>query len=354
MPRLVKKSAQKIGLPPGTLVHIGEKKAESMRISVIDYNEQNYTEKTVTSAEELAPFKADSTVTWINVDGLHEVSAIEQIGNQFELNPLTMEDIVHTGQRPKVEDRETYIYLVLKMIRFNEKRNRINLEQVSLILGDNVVLTFQECVGDVFDAVRDRIKTNKGRIRKVKADYLLYSLVDSIVDHYFLVLEKIGERIEKLQEQVTADPTEQLLHEIHILKRELLYLRKSVWPLREVVNNLQKSESPLIEEKTEIFLKDVYDHIFQVIDTTETYREMISGMLDIYLSSISNRMNAVMKVLTIIATIFIPLTFLAGIYGMNFKYMPELDWRWSYPIVWIVMIAIAIVMLQYFRRKKWL
>jgi len=354
MPRMINKSATKIGLPPGTLVHIGEKKAESMHISVIDYNEQSYKEKTVASAEELAPFKADSTVTWINVDGLHEISAIEHIGKLFGLNSLTMEDIVHTGQRPKVEDRDTYIYLVLKMIRFNDKKDRINLEQVSLILGDNVVLTFQESVGDVFDAVRDRIKTGKGRIRTVKADYLLYSLVDSIVDHYFLVLEKIGERIEKLQEQVAADPTEQLLHEIHILKRELLYMRKSVWPLREVVNNLQKSESPLIEKKTEVFLKDIYDHIFQVIDTTETYREMISGMLDIYLSSISNRMNAVMKVLTIIATIFIPLTFLAGIYGMNFKYMPELNWRWSYPTVWIVMIAIAIVMLQYFRRKKWL
>ena len=294
------------------------------------------------------------TVTWINIDGLHSIETIEKIGKHFELHPLILEDILNTGQRPKCEDYEKCLFMVLKMLRYNDEDNSVRSEQVSLVLGQNFVISFQEAVGDVFEQVRDRIRNAKGRIRKMAADYLAYTLIDSIVDNYFLILERIGEQIESMEEELIAKPSDKTVRMIHSLKRELIFLRKSVWPLRELINSLQKTESSLITDSTEPYLRDVYDHTIQVIDTIESFRDMVSGMLDIYLSSISNQMNAVMKVLTIIATIFIPLTFIAGIYGMNFKYMPELEWRWGYGLVLLVMIAIAVIMLIYFRRKKWL
>jgi len=244
--------------------------------------------------------------------------------------------------------------MVLKMLTFNNESNSIQSEQVSLVLGQNFVISFQEAAGDVFEQIRDRIRNAKGRIRKMSADYLAYALIDAIVDNYFLILEKMGEQIESMEEELIAKPSDKTVRMIHSLKRELIFLRKSVWPLRELISNLEKTESSLITNSTEPYLRDVYDHTIQVIDTVEGFRDMVSGMLDIYLSSISNRMNAVMKVLTIIATIFIPLTFIAGIYGMNFKYMPELGWKWAYPAVWLIMAIVAIVMLIYFKRKKWL
>jgi len=345
---------KKAGLPPGTLVHIGEKKAETVRITVIDYDEQDFQEKQVANIEECFPFKATPTVTWINIDGLHQIDVIEKLGKHFELHPLILEDILNTGQRPKCEDYEKYVFIVLKMLEFDDENQAIQSEQVSLVLGPNLVISFQEIVGDVFEQIRDRIRNSKGRIRKMAADYLAYTLIDAIVDNYFFVLERIGEQIESMEEELIAKPSDQTVRKIHTLKRELIVIRKSVWPLRELINSLEKVESSLISNSTEPYLRDVYDHTIQVIDTVETYRDMVSGMLDIYLSSISNRMNAVMKMLTIIATIFIPLTFVAGIYGMNFKYMPELEWRWGYALVLLVMIAISVVMLLYFRRKKWL
>jgi magnesium transporter len=354
MPKLTKKRSKKAGLPPGTLVHIGEKKAEGLKITVIDYDEVHFQEKEIKTIEECFLFKDKPTVTWINVDGLHQVEILEKLGECYGFHPLMLEDILNTDQRPKMEDFSDYIYIVLKMLSQSNKNNGIMTEQISLILGPNFVISFQEMEGDIFDPIRERIRNGKGRIRKMGADYLAYALLDSIIDNYFIIMEKLGEKIEFLEEELVTRPTAQTLKTIHQLKREMIFLRRAVWPLREVVSGLERGESSLMKEPTRIYLRDVYDHTIQVIDTIETFRDMISGMLDIYLSSISNRMNAVMKVLTIIATIFMPLTFIAGIYGMNFKYMPELEWRWGYPAVWLVVVFIGISMLIYFKKKRWL
>jgi magnesium transporter len=355
VPRFIKRVSKTIGLSPGALVHIGKKKIEKVRIRLIDYDEKQLQEKEPKSVEEGFPFKDLPTVTWINIDGLHDIEVMEKIGKHFNLHPLVLEDILNTEQRPKIEDFDDYIFVVLKMLYCDESEDEIRAEQISIIVGSNFVLSFQERVGDIFNPLRDRIRNAKGRVRKMGPDYLAYCLVDAIVDNYFVVLEKLGEQIEGMEEELVTNPTPETLQRIHNLKREMIFLRKSVWPLREVVSRLERGESELIKDSTGIYLRDVYDHTIQVIDTIETYRDMLSGMLDIYLSSISNRMNQVMKVLTIIATIFIPLTFVAGIYGMNFEYMPELKWHWFYPkAFWLVMLGVAGVMLFYFRRKKWL
>jgi len=355
MPQLTKKRSEKAGLPPGTLVHIGEQKTEKTKITILDYDKERLQEKEIETVDECLAFKDTPTATWINVQGIHEVEILEKLGEGFALHPLTVEDILNTDQRPKVEDFGDYIYIVLRMISYDDISGEIVTEQTSLILASNLVISFQEgAEGDVFDPVRERIRTGKARMRNMGADYLAYTLVDAIVDNYFAVLEKLGEDIEFLEDELVTNPTPEILQAIHDLKREMIFLRKSVWPLREVISALERGESPLIKESTQIYLRDVYDHTIQVIDAVETLRDTLSGMLDIYLSSISNRMNEVMKVLTIIATIFIPLTALAGIYGMNFQYMPELGWRWGYPMVWFTMIVIGALMLVYFRRKKWL
>jgi magnesium transporter len=350
----IKRRSKKAGLPPGTLVHIGDKKLEKVRITIIDYDEENFEQKKAHNVEECFQFKTKPTVTWINIDGLHDVELIEKIGKHYEIHHLILEDILNTGQRPKFEDLENYIFIVLRMLSYDEKAQLINSEQVSMVLGRNYVLSFQENVGDVFEQIRERIRNAKGRIRKMGCDYLLYSLLDAIVDSYFSILERLGERIESLEEQLVREPSNKILEQIHRLKRELISLRKSVWPLRELISGLERSESELIKQTTDVYLRDLYDHTIQVIDTVESYRDMVSGMLDIYLSSISNKMNAVMKVLTIIATIFIPLTFIAGIYGMNFDYMPELRWKFGYGGVLLVMVGIGVIMLVLFKRKKWL
>ncbi len=350
----IKRRSKKAGLPPGTLMHIGDKKLEKVRITIIDYDEESFEQKQADNIEECFQFKTKPTVTWINIDGLHNIELIEKIGKHYELHHLILEDILNTGQRPKFEDLENYIFIVLRMLSYDEKIQSISSEQVSMILGQNFVLSFQENVGDVFEQIRERIRNAKGRIRKMGCDYLLYSLLDAIVDSYFSILERLGERIESLEEQLMRAPSNKTLERIHRLKRELISLRKSVWPLRELISGLERSESELIKETTGVYLRDLYDHTIQVIDTVEGYRDMASGMLDIYLSSISNKMNAVMKVLTIIATIFIPLTFIAGIYGMNFDYMPELRWKFGYAAILLVMVSIGIMMLILFKRKKWL
>jgi magnesium transporter len=343
-----------MGLPPGTPVFVGEKKVEKVKVSYIDYDEARYEEKEVEEIEECFPFKDMPTVTWINIDGLHQVDIIEKLGKSFGLHPLILEDIVNTHQRPKMEEFEQHNYIVLKMLIYNEETHEIQTEQVSLILGKNYVISFQEREGDIFETIRERIRKGKGRVRKMGPDYLAYCLMDAIVDHYFVILEKTGEKIEELEDEVVTNPDPETLQGIHKLKREMIFLRRSVWPLRELVNMLERGESPLIHESTRIYLRDVYDHTIQVIDTVETYRDMLSGMHDTYLSSVSNKMNEVMKVLTIIATIFIPLTFIAGIYGMNFEFMPELKWHWAYFGFWVLIVLIAISMVIYFRRKKWL
>ena len=352
--KLYKRSSKKAGLSPGTLVHIGEKKTEEVNISMIDYDESQIQEKDAATVGECLPFKEKPTVTWINVSGIHDVTVIEEFGKAFNIHPLLLEDIVHSDQRPKLEDYDDYLFLVLRMLRYDEAKEELQSEQVSLILGPNFVITFQEREGDVFDAVRARIRNGKGKIRKMGCDYLTYALIDSVVDHYFLVFEKYGEKIEVLQDEVLSQPTPETLQVIQRTKRDMIFLRKSVWPLREAINALQRGESSLITDNVNIYLRDVHDHTIQVIDTIETFRDIISGTLDVYLSSVSNKMNAVMKVLTIIATIFMPMTFIAGIYGMNFKYMPELEWHWAYPVIWAVIIVLGVLMLMGFKRKKWL
>ena len=355
MARLVNKRSKKAGLPPGSVVHTGERKAESVRITLIDYDEANYKQEDVTEIEQCFALKTTPTVTWINIDGVHDTGLIERVGKHFGLHHLVQEDIVSTGQRPKFEDYDDYLFVVFRMLTYDEQERAIDSEQVSLVLGRNFVISFQERVGDVFEQVRERIKAGKGRIRKMGCDYLAYSLIDATVDNYFSVMERMGERIEALEEKLVSEPDEKTLNEIHDLKSEMLYLRKSVWPLREVINGLEKSESDLISGGTNIYFRDVYDHTIQIIDTIESMRDMVSGMLDIYLSSLSNRLNAVMKVLTIIATIFIPLSFFTGVYGMNFKYMPELGWKWAYPLgFWVFIIMVICGMLLFFRHKKWL
>ncbi len=360
MVRRIKKTSRKfriqkkVGLPPGTLVHVGERKAEETRIIVIDYDQREFQEREIENIEDCFPFKDKPTVTWINIDGLHEVDIIGKVGARSGIHPLILEDIVHTAQRPKIEDLGDYIFIVLKMISLDENQGEIMGEQVSLVLGPNYVISFQEREGDIFDPIRERIRNAKGRVRKAGADYLAYTLLDAIVDNYFVILENVGERIESLEETLVTHPTPETLNMIHKLKGDMIFLRKSVWPLREVISGLERLESQLIKKSTGIYLRDVYDHTIQVIETIETFRDMVSGMLDIYLSSVSNRMNEVMKVLTIIATIFIPLTFIAGIYGMNFKYMPELEWHLGYPVALAVMLSIVALMFVYFRRKKWL
>jgi magnesium transporter len=352
MSKVKHRRSKKTGLPPGSLVHIGERKADKVKITLIDYDQDHCEEKDVEKVEDCFPFRETSTVTWINVSGLHEVAIIEELGGHFGLHPLIQEDILNTGQRPKSEDFGGYIYLVMKMSTL--ENNNEKMEQVSIVLGPNFVISFLERDSDVFQPVKDRIKKGKGRMRNMASDYLVYALIDAVVDSYFFDLEKLGDSIETIEAELLSNPRKETLQQIHRLKREMIYLRKSVWPIREVINSLQRGESALIKETTGIFLRDVYDHTIQVIDTVETYRDMLSGMLDTYLSSLSNRMNEVMKTLTIIATIFIPLTFIVGVYGMNFRFMPELEWRWGYFVIWGIILVIAFIMALYFRRKKWL
>ena len=355
MSRWLKRRSVKAGLSPGSLVHIGDRLTEKIKITVLDYDEEHIEEKEIITASECGQFKNSSTVTWIHINGIHDVQALQEVGTIFGLHPLTLEDILNSDQRPKMEDFCDYIYIVLKAFYGNDgQANEIRSEQISIVLGRTFVISFQERETDIFRLIRERIRTGKGRLRKSGADYLSYALIDSIVDNYFTILEQVGERIEILEESLVKSPSAETLQAIQNLKREMIFLRKTVWPLRETVSSLQRTGCQLFHESTDVYLKDIYDHTIQVIDTIETFRDMLSGILDIYLSSISNRMNEIMKVLTIIATVFMPLTFLAGVYGMNFKYMPELEWHWGYFFIWGIMLVIAIAMLIYFRRKKWL
>ena len=354
MPRFIKRRLKKAGSSPGTLVHIGEQKVDETLITLIDYDEEHLQEKVLESIEEAFPLKDLPTATWINIDGLHEIDIIEKIGQHFNIHPLVLEDIVNTGQRPKTEEFEDLIFVVLKMLHYNENAEKIRSEQFSLVLGPNFLITFQEIQGDVFNFVRERIRKPKTRLRKAGCDYLAYALIDAIVDHYFVILEALGDKIEDLEIQLLDNPTRDTLETIHEMKREMIYLRKQIWPIREIINSLVKSESSLIQEQMHIYFRDVYDHTIQIIDTIESYRDILAGMLDIYLSTLSNKMNEVMKVLTIIATIFIPITFIAGVYGMNFKFMPELEWRWGYVMVWAIIVVAAGIMIGFFKKKQWL
>lgn len=352
--RTFKRKQSNVGLAPGTLVHVGEKKAEKVVIRAWIYNSEKLIEKELKTVEECQALKDQPDMNlWINVDGLDQIEIIEKLGSYFGVHPLTLEDVLNTGQRPKMEDYDSYIYAVLKEMILDEDREEIIIDQVSIILGSNYILSFQEKAGDVFDPIRERLKNPASRLRKNGVDLLAYSLIDAIVDNYFVILEHFGEKIEDLEEKLIVDPMPDTLKAIQKHKRDMITLRRSVWPLRELINNLQRTESELIKETTQLYLRDVYDHTIQVIDSIEAFRDILSSMVDVYLSSLSNRMNDVMKVLTIIATIFIPLTFIAGVYGMNFDYMPELEWRWGYPAVMLGMTLLGISMFLYFRKRRW-
>ncbi|NCO59805.1 MAG: magnesium and cobalt transport protein CorA [Deltaproteobacteria bacterium CG_4_8_14_3_um_filter_51_11] len=344
----------KSGLPPGSLIHVGIASEEEAQLTVIKFNPDSLHE-----VELVKPFNLESciegdTVSWINFCGIHDIATVAALGERLSIHPLVLEDIVNTRQRPKVEIYEGYIYIVLKMLSYDRVEARLDSEQVSLIMGPGYVVTFQERPGDVFDPVRQRLRAGRGRIRGSGPDYLTYALMDVIVDNYFIALEAIEDQIEGIEDELFSKPSSRLVATIHNLKRVMIVLRKAVWPLREILLGLERGESDVIKTSTVPYFRDVYDHSIQVIDTVESLRDVLSGYLDIYLTSVSNRMNEIMKVLTIMATIFIPLTFIAGIYGMNFDFMPELKWPWAYPALWGVMLVIGGGMIWIFRRKKWL
>lgn len=353
MKRVGKTGKTKIGLPPGSLIHVGEKRVEFISINLIDYTDKSFCEKRVESMEECREALVTPSVSWVNMIGLHDVSQFKQIQDVFGIHPLVLEDILSTAQRPRMEDYGDYIFIVLRLIYLDPESRHIISEQVSMILGKDFLLSFQESSGSVFNQVRDRIRTSKGRLRRSGADYLAYCLLDTIIDSYFVVLEEVGERIEDLQEQVTGRPKPSVLELIHRTKRDMIILRKALWPVRELISGLIKIETDLIEESTDVFLRDVYEHSIQIMETIEMLRDMLSSALDIYLSSASNKMNEVMRVLTVISTIFIPLTFIVGVYGMNFENMPELKMKYGYAGIWGVMILVAGCMIFFFKKRRW-
>jgi magnesium transporter len=349
-----KRRSQKAGLPPGALIHIGDKKVDKPRISFIEFDEFHLNETQLSTVTDWKPVSDGKTVTWLDIGGLHQVGLIEQIGQYFHLHPLVLEDILNTDQRAKLDGYPDYTYVVLKMLYSADSADQVISEQVSIILGRDYVLTFQENGKDVFDSLRTRLRTDKGQIRKRGADYVGYALIDAIVDHYFIIMERLGERIGTLEDKCVLDAKNVSLGHILQLKKDMRYLRRAVWPLREVISGLQREDNALVRPATKPYLHDIYDHTVQIMETIESFHDQIAGMQDIYMSSNSQRMAAVMKVLTIITTIFMPLTFIAGIYGMNFEHMPELKSPWGYPIVLAVMAFIGITMVVFFRRKKWL
>lgn len=354
------RASRKAGLPPGTPVHVGPERTEPVQVTAFAYGPDRLDERTVEDLDRCGEMRDAAAVVWINVDGVHDVEKVQQIGRTFMLHPLVIEDIVNTTQRPKTEDYGGTLFLVVRMLSWDDEPGRIRGEQVSFILGSGFLLSFQEVTGDVFGLIRDRLRNAKGQVRGMGADYLLYALLDAILDQYFLVLEKIGDRLEELEEGQLTSPTQEDLQEIRRLKREMVTLRRAAWPLRDALGSLERSRSDLVTDETSLYMRDARDHVVQVIETAETYRDLLSGAVDLHLSAVSFRTNEVMKVLTIIATIFIPLTFIAGIYGMNFApdvssyNMPELNWRYGYPAALAVMVLVALVMLYYFRRKRWL
>lgn len=345
---------KKAGLSPGSLVYVGNRTDEPVRISVITYNADRIEEFSEVRVADIEKFVAKDTVTWINVSGIHDLSVMEKIGKGFDLHPLLMEDVLNTNHRAKIDDYEQHLFIVLKMIFQESGETALLFEHVCLVVGPDYLISFQEREGDVFGPVRERLKKAKGRIRKSGADYLGYALIDMIVDNYYVLLEQMGEELEGLQEEAMESPTTKTLNAIHNTRHQLVFLRKTIWPLREMVGSLLREQSDIIRKETMVYLQDVYDHVIAVIDTVETYRDLLSGILDTYMSSVSNKMNEIMKVLTVMATLFIPLTFLTGVYGMNFKYMPELEWHYAYPVFWVLTITVFSLMIWWFKNKKWL
>lgn len=353
MSRLTKKHSKKQGSPPGSLIYIGERDNSEQKITVVSYNQDNLFEKKETSLGEAITHISKKSVTWINVSGIHEPKVIETLGHRFNWSPLVMEDILNTGQRPKCDDYKDYLYLVLRF--FHKCDNlKIDDQQFSLVLGTNYVITFMESTDEILDPVRVRIRRNGSRMRYQGVDYLAYAIIDTIVDSTFTTLEKIDDEVEKLENELFTNPSPKTIFNIQRFRKEIALLRKNLWPMREAISGLERKENALVTDNTRYFLRDVHDHLVLMIETIEGFRDVLAGMIDIYLSTINLKMNEIMKVLTIMTTLFVPLTFIASIYGMNFEIMPELHNPYGYPIVLGVMAAVAMSMLYFFHRKKWI
>ncbi len=354
MKHLTEKSSGKFALPPESLIYTGNKKEVPVVITVFEYDKGQYNEYRLKNLKKCPDFSKRGQSYWLNLNGLCDEGVVKRLGDCFDIHPLVLEDILNVEQRPKIEDFGDYLFVVLKMFSFDEKKKSLNSEQISIILGNGYVLSLQEIEGDVLDPIRQRIRNTQGKIREKGADYLFYSIIDMVVDYYFVALEKVINEIENMEDELVNNPRKRTLQNIHSLKSDIIYLRQAVWPLREIIGRLEKSEFSIIGEDMQVYFRDVYEHSIQIMDSVETLRDMISGMLDIYMSSISNRMNDIMKVLTIISTIFIPPTFIAGLYGMNFKWMPELSLPWGYPAALLLMLGSSIAMLVFFKKKKWM
>ena len=355
MTESLRNASEKTGLPPGTLVHVGDVLETVTRMSVIDYSKENIEERQIQSVDEVLKYRDSETVTWVMVEGLADVGIVESIGVLFNVHQLVLEDILNTHQRPKFEEYDDHLYIVLKCLLSEGEDFSVGYEQISLLLLENFVFLFKEKTDDLFRPVQQRIRSSKSRFRSLGADYLMYSILDTVVDQNFILIDALDNAITSLEEKILAsEPTQSSLNTIQSLKREIIVIRRHVSPVRELMAGILRSESGLIEEKTQIYLRDVSDHVIRVIESIESYREILSGLQEIYFSNVSNKMNEVMKVLTVFASIFIPLTFLVGIYGMNFEYMPELEWKWAYPALWVAFITIPAILLVYFKKKKWL
>lgn len=344
----------KVGAAPGTVVFSGERRVEHAQVRVLRYSPDHCEEETAVDLDEVLDRpRLPGELLWINIDGLHDTVLLQRLGARLDIHPLVQEDIVQTAQRPKYEDYDDFLYLVLRMLQFDETVGGVRSEQISIVLFRDMVISFQEQPGDVFEVLRERLRGGKGRMRRLGPDYLAYTLIDAVVDHAFLLLDRLGAEIDPI-EACIEDGDRALVDRIHSLRRELILVRRSVGPLREVLSGLLRGETELVQESTVVYLRDVYDHTVQLAEAVEVYRDLLSGLQDLNISTISHRMNEVIKLLTVLATIFVPLTFVSGVYGMNFAHMPELEWRWSYPLFWLVSLLMAGSMLWYFRRRNWL
>lgn len=352
--KIIKARVRKAGLPPGSLVASADRKTDKIHVTVFDYNAEKLVEHQNASLEKCLLALQSSAVTWINICGIDDIQTIELVGRRFGLHPLLLEDIMSSGQRSKLDDYKDTLYIVVKMLTYNEEKQQVEDEQVSLVLGKNYLISFLESKNNIFAPIYDRLRPQNSRIRQKGADYLCYTLIDCLVDNYFLILEKVDGKLERLEEELIQQPTPKTLQKIQRTKREITLLRKSIWPMREVISNFRRIETPLIQDSTKLYIHDVYDHTIQAIDAIESFRDIAGGMLDIYLSNISQRMNEIMKVLTVITTIFVPLTFIASIYGMNFDNIPELHHPYGYYGVLSVMGTVTLGMLYYFKRKDWI
>jgi magnesium transporter len=352
-PGIRKKTTSKVGLPPGSIIHVGEKKIEKVKISLTEFDEKNVETCEIHSVEEIDPYTDTPQVTWVNVCGLHDTELIKQIGEKFNIHPLVLEDILNTETRPKIEITDDYIFIAMKMLTNNNHGDQIGIEQVSFILGNSFVFSFLEKSDSIFAPINERITNNYGRVRKQASDYLFYTLMDIVVDQYYLVLEQIEEKIELLDDEVIRSADRSQIEKIYNMKNKLLLTRRSLWPLREIFSRLIREESKLVNRKVMPYLRDLLDHTIQITETIDVQREITNGLMETHLSLMSYKMNEVMKVLTVIATIFIPLTFIVGIYGMNFPNMPEMKWPWAYFALWGVMIGLSVLMLYFFKKKKW-